>query len=209
MRTRVTLLGAAMLATAVLAVGTQAATATRLEIPNTTSFRFSWMQLTFTVAGRVVNCEVRLSGSFHERTIAKTMGALHGAVTEATTINLCSGGEARALRETLPWHLRYASYVGTLPRISRLIVQIIGMSFRIQPREMIACLFRSTTIEPANFFIEISEESTMNSIEPAPGEITLQPGGMCEMLGRVKLGNVLRGGVSVLADITSIQVRLI
>jgi hypothetical protein len=208
MHTRIRRLGTALLVTSVLAVVAGTASANRLEIPNTTSFRFSWSQLTFTFAGRTVNCEVRLTGLFHSRTITKVPGNLIGYVNEATTINLCTGGEARALKESLPWHVRYASFTGTLPNISRIIIQIIGMSFRIQPREMIACLFRSSTTEPALFIFEV-REGTLNSIEPAPGEITLQPGGMCEMAGRVTLGNVLRGSVSVLGEVASIQIRLI
>jgi hypothetical protein len=73
-----------------------------------------------------ISCEVTLRFSLH-RSIAKVEGALAGFVTEIRVNTAgCNGGRARALTETLPWHIRYISFRGTLPNEVRGITLALG-----------------------------------------------------------------------------------
>jgi outer membrane lipoprotein SlyB len=78
--------------------------------------------LTFTAEGSSVSCPITLSGSLDEA-MQKTAGQLLGEVT-STRVGTCTGGEIRLLTETLPWNLAYASFQGTLPRITGVTLDI-------------------------------------------------------------------------------------
>jgi len=95
-----------------------------------------------------MTCQVTLEGSLHARTIAKVLGRLIGYITSAV-LGPCQTGTATILRETLPWHVRYLSFSGTLPNITLLRVNVIGYSFRIKEPGGITCLARSTPERPA------------------------------------------------------------
>ena len=89
-----------------------------------------------------------LEGSFHSATAAKTLGSLMGYVTSAI-LGPCASGTATALRETLPWHIRYSGFEGALPEIRSVIAHIIGSSWRVRESGGINCLGRSTASEPS------------------------------------------------------------
>ena len=96
-----------------------------------------------------VECEVILNGTSHSNTIAKTANSLIGFIT-AGNVNRCSRGSATILRETLPWHVQYASFTGTLPVIGSISTRVIGGSYRVQePTFSINCLSRTSTTEPS------------------------------------------------------------
>jgi hypothetical protein len=110
-----------------------------------------WRAVTFTgpFSTRIV-CEVHLSGSLHRRTLAKSVGSLIGYITQAEFgNNACSTGRATILRETLPWHVRYLGFVGTLPNITRIIVNVIRASFFVEDGGLVECLAASTVTRPA------------------------------------------------------------
>ena len=75
-------------------------------------------------SGDTVSCTVTLEGSFHYRTIRKVERSLIGYITKAiiATPNCVSSPEAgiriAALTETLPWHLTYVDFSGTLPNVT-------------------------------------------------------------------------------------------
>lgn len=111
--------------------------------------RATWTRLSFSGGLGVVECEVAIEGSFHQRSITKTVGTLSGVIT-AGNINRCARGGVTVLRETLPWHVQYQSFAGTLPNISAIQAAIVGLSVIIrEPTFGITCLIRSTTTEPA------------------------------------------------------------
>jgi hypothetical protein len=124
------LTGAAAALLLALAVGS--ASATRLSI-NEPNIRLVWSSLEFrnSMIERVVRCQVTLEGSFHSKTILKIREALIGHLTRAN-IAACAGGDASVLTETLPWHITYESFAGTLPTITRLSILIVGAGFRIR-----------------------------------------------------------------------------
>jgi len=84
-----------------------------------------------------------LAGTFHSNTISKTMNSLIGYITSAS-LGTCSGGRATILRETLPWHIVYSGFTGTLPNIRSVNMDIIGLSMAVET-EGVACLLRTTT----------------------------------------------------------------
>jgi hypothetical protein len=120
----------------------------RASFPETTLMGFSFEA----IGVPPVNCPVTLEGSLHSAAVSKVSGALIGYITSAQVGQavLCEGGTATALTETLPWHIRYDSFTGTLPNITGVEWQIIGLSFRFQPaREANACLIRTSAARPA------------------------------------------------------------
>jgi hypothetical protein len=95
-----------------------------------------------------IECHVTMEGSFHSRTISKVLEALIGYITRATVDSTnCTGGSARSLTETLPWHIRYGGFTGTLPTITSVNTRLIGFNYLIQVGGT-ACLFSSTASSP-------------------------------------------------------------
>jgi hypothetical protein len=95
-------------------------------------------------------CPLTLEGSFHSRTLAKVANSLIGYITRASlNEGLCTGGRATYLRETLPWHLQYAGFSGTLPNIASIGTKIIGLSYvAVEPPFEMRCLYRTTAETP-------------------------------------------------------------
>ena len=110
-------------------------------------------RVTFEGAGLRITCEVHLSGSLHRRTLAKRVGSLIGYITQAelqrdVDPDGCETGQASILRETLPWHVRYLGFTGTLPNITQIIVNVIRFAFRFESGGGLACLATSTEARP-------------------------------------------------------------
>jgi hypothetical protein len=136
-------LAAALATIFLLALATSSASARNLSLSNQ-NFRVTWTSLEFTGAEiSVLRCPVTLEGSFHARTIVKAR-ALIGALTRAV-INqaACSGGIFAAFNgteryngttspNTLPWHVTYDSFTGTLPNISTLRIAISRFRFGLR-----------------------------------------------------------------------------
>jgi hypothetical protein len=195
------------------AVGT--ASANRLEITNAErGFRVVWPpeeRLQFEAAGKVIKCPVTIEGTFHRRTFTKTSGLLLGYVTRAIVgaAATCEGGTMAVLPETIPWHVRYENFEGTLPHIVHIGLHVIGAGFRITPTGAITCLILSSTAKPMEFFGQIEEgggftawRSDEAALIPLTGE-----NGMCALAGE---GRFARSGrVTVLGGTARVTVRLI
>ena len=107
-----------------------------------------------------VECDVTMEGSFHYRTIVKS-DSLIGFITKAVTNQAsCRNGNFFALNgrevlagaiapQTLPWHVRYESFTGTLPNITTVQIKIIDLSYLITTFGGFACLYKSTAAAPA------------------------------------------------------------
>jgi hypothetical protein len=113
------------------------------------TLRATFREVRFSGGFGTAVCNATVEGSFHERTIAKTAGLLTGYVTSAA-VGGCTQGSATILRETLPWHIRYQGFTGTLPSIASVIARIVGLSFQLrEPVFGITCLARSTEAAPS------------------------------------------------------------
>ncbi|HEU4700992.1 MAG TPA: hypothetical protein VFS37_00805 [Conexibacter sp.] len=142
MRTYTRLAFAALVATAAMAVLVGSASAGRLSTSNQ-QFRVTYRSLEF-IGSVTVRCAVTLEGSFHTRTITKSLGSLIGNITRVAVKRPCAGGEGfafngverlgegAALANTLPWNVRYEGFGGTLPNITSLRLALSGARFRIR-----------------------------------------------------------------------------
>lgn len=155
MRTRSKLLLAALTATALLGIAVQSASANRLSIQESErGFRAAWTSLTLTAGGRSVSCPVTLEGSLQIATLNKRAGTSLGRVTGAA-VGTCTRNSMTILRETLPWEVQYSSFGGTLPNITSVTLNVLGLSFQVN-LEGIICLARTSASQPARYIAELS-----------------------------------------------------
>jgi hypothetical protein len=163
-RTKLTL--AALTASLLLGLAVSGATAGRISTSNT-RFRVTWASLRlFTLENEVeLRCSLTLEGSFHSATIRKTGGSLIGAVTRAIVKGeSCVGGRATSLQESLPWHITWESFSGTLPRIEAVVFLLRRYEFRIEPG-IIACLYLDQSRPEENLAASLR-------VTPETGQIT-------------------------------------
>jgi hypothetical protein len=135
-------LGIALVAATTLVVGT--ASAGRLSV-SSSGFRAYWSSLWFLERGTtlIAGCEITLEGSFHSRTIRKVIDTLIGYITRVKIRHPCAGastvyaydgieelgGGSGPLTNTLPWHVAYDGFAGTLPSIEKIFTLFTGMRF--------------------------------------------------------------------------------
>jgi hypothetical protein len=101
-----------------------------------------------------------------QRTAHKSL--LIGYITAAVVPFPCEGGEVAILNgiepvhtgtvspNRLPWHIRFDSFTGVLPRITGIRIQIIDASILLW-NAFAGCLYRSTSVKPLYAILEIVE----------------------------------------------------
>lgn len=129
MHTRSKLMLVALASALLLAAAVGSASATHLS-QNEQNFKVTYSPLSFVTNIGTVRCQVTMEGSFHSRTIAKVVGTLVGYTTRVS-VGTCESGTARANTETLPWHIQYAGFEGTLPNITGIQQKLIRPSFEV------------------------------------------------------------------------------
>jgi hypothetical protein len=179
MRTSTKLVVAAFAALTMLAALTSSAFAGRLRTSEQ-NFRVDFRPLTFNAAGRTISCPITLTGRFASSTIAKEIVRNQGSITAVNPVtagepNPCTGGSITVLTETLPWEVRYASFAGTLPNISRIRLRLVGVRFQINAGGTV-CLAGTT------------------AAEPSLGEINLAAGGVAQRLIADETAGIRLGG---------------
>jgi len=168
MRTRTALVAAALAAALVMGLAAGSASANKLSFSNR-NFRITWATILFFTEGGNINprasCPVTLEGSFHSATIRKVPGELIGYITRAIVNGVmppCTEGTSAFLPASLPWHVTYEGFSGTLPRISEIEIAIHDVAVEIrEPVFRLACLYRDV------------EEA----MEPLRGEFAVEAGG--------------------------------
>ena len=133
-------------ATVLLGALVSSASARNVSVSNQ-FLRSDFRSVTFRAPFGDIICEVRLSGSLHTRTFVKQVGSLIGYITQAS-LGACAAGTSTILQATLPWHVRYLGFTGTLPNITSIIVNVIGAAFRVR-RNIQDCLAISEAGRPA------------------------------------------------------------
>lgn len=186
-RTRSKLLLGGLAAAVLLGTVVSTASANRLSVSEL-RFQIAWAALVFATEPSNITCPATLSGSFHSRTIAKVSRILVGHVTEASLGTCEFDGRATVLRETLPWHITYDHFVGSLPNITHIILHLVGASFRAE--DGIPCLARTDFAEPAVATAvrntATGQITTLNA--NAEEEIDIDdPGFLCAAAGDVSL----------------------
>jgi len=135
-----------------LLVMVQDAAANKLWMTGGSQFRITWapLQISPPLLERV-RCSVSMEGSFHSTTMRKVSRSLVGLVTRFTSA-ACTGGTVTVLNGTLPWHVQYETYSGSLPTITALNLRLIGLSLGVTASG-VACLFRATESGPLGLIV--------------------------------------------------------
>jgi hypothetical protein len=170
--------------------------------PNETGFGFTWRTLRWVLPSGTISCPVTLRGSFHRRTLIKTAGLLLGSITGAT-FGTCTGGTMTVLRNTLPWHVRYTSFRGTLPSITSMTLDILSFAseFDVGGTD---CLIRTTTEEPLRLNVTVGAFGEIRTLAPESGtEIDLENEDfLCPLSGDMTFGETATIDGNVVEPIT-------
>jgi hypothetical protein len=222
MRTSVKLILTALAASLLLSAMVSTASARSLSTSNQ-NIRATWTSLEFEAPGNTIRCQVTLEGSFHTRTIAKSPEALIGAITKAiVNQSACTNGSGATFNgveryngtttpNTLPWHLQYNSFTGTLPNI--LTVRVALSRFRFGITIPFACTAQvGNTTDRIVAAAALGAGREITELTPVEGSNTAtvirrdsDPFGLCPGTG------VLRGRalVTLLGATTRITITLI
>jgi len=134
MPTKIRITLTALATTLLLATATTTATAGRLSIDDRDFYVFwndSSQRISFNAGGSAIACEVTLLGSFHSNTIRKVTRLLGGTIEHVDVDEAgCSNGTVD-INGTLPWHVSYEGFTGTLPAISVVRALLTGLDFLI------------------------------------------------------------------------------
>lgn len=186
-----------LLATLALAGAVGAASANRLSA-SSQSIRMVWSSLRFEalMIRATITCAVTMEGTFHGETIVKTRDSLVGSITRASFGQPCTGGSVwayngtegaeslpEAFTNSLPWHLTYESFVGTLPSITEVNVRLIGMRWARRAAFLgvpVICTFETGTEDPAEFSAKLGRGGTVLGIRPNEADsIPADHSGVC------------------------------
>jgi hypothetical protein len=179
MQHRSKLLVASLAAAIVLSLAVGTAGARRLEVSNQ-RFREIFTSLEIRNNLSRVLCPVTYMGSFHSRTFSKVNELLIGYLIRVQTAASCTGGSARALTETLPWHIRFLGFLGVLPRIDEIHWILIDARWRWATPEGIACLFHTTVAHPGSEFVHVEAGGRATSVR-ADELVTIPVEGLCAL----------------------------
>jgi hypothetical protein len=201
---------AGLAATLVMAFAVGSATANHLSASNH-QFRMVWTA--FTVFGEggspTVRCPLTLEGSFHERTIAKTLGHLVGYVSRAISGAgaACQGGSGTVLTATLPWHVTYEGFSGRLPAITSVRVLLRRVAFVMEVLSVL-CLYKENGTEQGAGELNVETGGNANTVTPDSSiRLPLFEG---SVFCPAKIGDEGTGEVTVLGSSTTrIRVTLI
>ena len=137
------------------------------------NIRATWAALNARGGVAEIRCPLTLEGSFHSRTHAKVARSLIGAITEAESdFTACTGGiivpfngveiyDGRVPPRSLPWHLTYDSFVGTLPNIRGINFLLSRFRFGVQVEGFCSGQYGSAT-----------DNITLSAAREAGGAIT-------------------------------------
>jgi hypothetical protein len=214
MYNRSRLLVAGITAAFVFSMAIGSASANRLST-SAQDIDMRWSNLIFSSdAGSSVTCPITLQGSFHSRTLGKVVNGLIGFVSRGSvrgqnSAGNCTGGTGTVLTATLPWHITYRSFQGTLPNITGVKINLIGTSFQIQPEGSLTCLARATTTNPMVGTVNLSSgRATSLSADPSASIPLTGSGGFCAFGGEGHFEGTT-SSVTRLASTASITITLI
>jgi hypothetical protein len=127
----------------------------------------------FGIGAKVV-CEVGMSIDVNSNPIAKSARTNIGTAEvkvlgQETGAERCTEGRARTLRaeQRLPYRLNYLGFTGTLPRVTGILLQLLGIEFLIRngPNE---CLYRANALGLQRVRTEAGATGTLENLE-GPG----------------------------------------
>lgn len=203
---------ATMLAALTLALAIGTTNARNLSVSNQ-NIRAVWASLEFgnTVLSGVIRCPLTLEGSFSSATIAKVRETLIGRISRASVAGAnCTNATMTIHQESLPWHIRYRMFFGTLPRITGVALLLVGVFFEIST-EGNTCSGRSEEGEPLNYIANINENTGdvtgLTAEEEAKISLTNGRGGILCSFARGYFKGT--GTLTQLGTTAAISIRLI
>jgi len=212
---------AALIVTVLLAAVVSTATAARLSISNQ-NIRATWTSLEFVSPGVLtVRCQLTLEGSFHTRTVAKVTRSLIGAVTKAqfkqesctngsfATFNGVDRYNGTTSPNTLPWHITYESFAGTLPNINAVNILLQRFRFGITVPGICTGQYGAET-DRLSYSASLGASREVSALTPIEGRnsaslIRRDAGLACPPTQLFRAG----GTVSLLGNTTRITITLI
>ena len=222
MRTSVKLCFTALTAALLLASAVATTSARNLSVSNQ-QFRVTWQELDFASSVATITCHVTLEGSFHYRTIVKRERTLIGYITQVAVLRPCINGEAWAangrethprlgvLANTLPWHITYEGFRGSLPRIEEILLLLRGARFKIHSFFNTLGLYGDANDNITGAARRDLVSGAITGLEPVAGRNTARLvnclGGICPATGTFR--NRRAGVVTLLNTTTRIIVTLI
>ena len=111
---------------------------------NRTAFRATSRAVVFAGSELNTTCEVTLNGATTVTAVQKSAGAALGVITEGK-VSFCRGSIPRAVflfTVANPIRLSYASFTGTLPRITAVGVMASNVALEVQETVFGNCLYR-------------------------------------------------------------------
>lgn len=197
-----TLLLTALCAALLIAVAAASASAGRLSMSNQ-NLRFTFTEFIMQTEGTTSDlCELTLEGSFHRRTFSKVLETLLGYITRATAGNCTLA--TTVLTATLPWHVRYGGFTGSLPNITSITLLVVGFSMNVGVFGF-NCLTSEVVLLEARR--NTSTGAISSVIAPAQPVATRSGGGFGCPAAIGEVGGI--GSLSVLGTTTLVTVTLI
>lgn len=117
-----------------------------------------------------IKCNVKLTGSFHYRTFAKVNQSLIGYIN-STRIETCTEGSIAVPGTSLPWHVQYSSFTGTLPTIQTLRSRIVGAVIRVTERGGAACEYTTETGHPLVTILTREAGRIITEVRPSAADV--------------------------------------
>jgi len=149
-----------------------------------------------------------MEGSFHSATIRKVPGALIGVITRSTAqSSACSGGTLTVEVESLPWHVRYAGFSGTLPAIRNVEILIVAFKFHFVIAG-VPCTTQTTAANPLLGFLNLGASGAITEFSVEEGTtIPLRGAFPCQIAG----SGFFRGDgrFTLLGATNAVSIRLI
>jgi len=191
---------AALVAAAFLALAVGDASAGRLSV-NERNFELIWdnalpgktkYEIIIPTLGINIQCKLTLLGRFNSNTIVKSPG-INEATINHSVLNECEGGSATLRSETLPWNIRYRSFAGTLPRITRLTLGVLGARYRLREPNGFECEYSTEASHPGSTILESGLETTgepENATLDRNSRIPLRGLFLCEIPGEAEWGGI-------------------
>ena len=210
-------------ATTLLALLATGASARNFSTSNQ-NVRVVWAELDFASELVTITCSLTFEGSFHYRSIVKRERALIGYITAAILRRPCRNGEAwnangteshprlGRLANTLPWHITYEGFAGTLPNITSILFLVRGGRFKIHSFFDTLCLYGDANDNITGRGTRDTVTGAITGLEPVAGRNTARlvnslGSGVCPATGRY--GNRRPGVVTLLNTSTRITITLI
>lgn len=197
-------------ASLLLALAVSSASARNLSSSNQ-NVRVMWNSLEFASSIVTVRCLITLEGSFHSKTIAKVAGSLIGAITRVDIKReSCTNGQSLPRDETLPWHITYEGFSGTLPNFTGTFLVVSRFRWLLSSSGLCNNGEYGTATDSITGRINREAGGALTTIEPVEGRNTMNlvmARELCPSSGRMRVA--VPGTITVLNSSSRITLTLI